>query len=55
MKILVVAINPAVRRAAWGACAYFVPGFAPVSAARAAPAFQRSIEGVQTGQVYKVW
>lgn len=30
-------------------------GFAPVSAARAALAFSRSVEGRDTGKVYKVW
>ncbi|MGS1078932.1 short chain dehydrogenase [Pseudoxanthomonas beigongshangi] len=49
------AVSPTVLREAWDAYADFFPGFEPVSAARAALAFQRSIEGVQTGQVYKVW
>lgn len=33
----------------------FFRGFEPVTAARAALAFSRSVEGLQTGQVYKVW
>ncbi|WP_141453064.1 short chain dehydrogenase [Pseudoxanthomonas sp. z9] len=49
------AVSPTVLSEAWHAYADFFPGFEPVSAARAALAFQRSIEGVQTGQVYKVW
>ncbi|UBB26688.1 short chain dehydrogenase [Pseudoxanthomonas japonensis] len=49
------AVSPTVFSEAWDAYADFFPGFEPVSAARAALAFQRSIEGVQTGQVYKVW
>jgi len=49
------AVSPTVLSEAWDAYADFFPGFEPVSAARAALAFQRSIEGVQTGQVYKVW
>lgn len=49
------AVSPTVLTEAWDAYADFFPGFEPVSAARAALAFQRSIEGVQTGQVYKVW
>jgi NAD(P)-dependent dehydrogenase (short-subunit alcohol dehydrogenase family) len=49
------AVSPSVLSEAWDAYADFFPGFEPVSAARAALAFQRSIEGVQTGQVYKVW
>jgi NAD(P)-dependent dehydrogenase (short-subunit alcohol dehydrogenase family) len=32
----------------------FFRGFEPVPAARAAMAYARSIEGLQTGQVYKV-
>jgi NAD(P)-dependent dehydrogenase (short-subunit alcohol dehydrogenase family) len=34
--------------------AYF-PGFEPVSAHRASLAYQRSVEGVQSGQVITVW
>ncbi|MGX5731155.1 short chain dehydrogenase [Pseudoxanthomonas beigongshangi] len=49
------AVSPTVLTEAWDAYADFFPGFEPVSAAHAALAFQRSIEGVQTGQVYKVW
>ncbi|MGN6481453.1 short chain dehydrogenase [Luteibacter sp.] len=33
----------------------FFRGFEPVDAARAALAFSRSVEGLRTGQVYKVW
>lgn len=49
------AVSPTVLSEAWDAYADFFPGFEPVPAARAALAFQRSIEGLQTGQVYKVW
>ncbi|MDQ1118952.1 NAD(P)-dependent dehydrogenase (short-subunit alcohol dehydrogenase family) [Pseudoxanthomonas sp. SORGH_AS 997] len=49
------AVSPTVLAEAWDAYADFFPGFEPVPAARAALAFQRSIEGVQTGQIYKVW
>lgn len=49
------AVSPTVLSEAWDAYADFFSGFEPVSAARAALAFQRSIEGVQTGQIYKVW
>lgn len=38
----------------WDDYASFFPGFVPVPAADAARAFVRSIEGVQTGQVYRV-
>lgn len=34
--------------------AYF-PGFEPVTAHRASLAYQRSVEGVQSGQVFTVW
>jgi hypothetical protein len=37
------------------AYAPYFRGFEPVSAARAAMAFSRSVEGRQTGKVYKVW
>lgn len=33
----------------------FFPGFGTVTAAQAALAYQRSVEGVQSGRVYKVW
>ena len=33
----------------------FFPGFEPVSAARSAQAYVRSVEGPQTGRVYRVW
>ncbi|MFP3656495.1 short chain dehydrogenase, partial [Burkholderia sp. SIMBA_052] len=33
----------------------FFPGFESVPAQRAALAYQRSVEGVQTGRVYRVW
>jgi NAD(P)-dependent dehydrogenase (short-subunit alcohol dehydrogenase family) len=38
----------------WDDFASFFPGFVPVPAADASRAFVRSIEGVQTGQVYRV-
>jgi len=38
----------------WDDFARFFPGFVPVPAADAARAFVKSIEGVQTGQVYRV-
>ncbi len=52
-RINVVSPNLLVEsRDAYGAS---FPGFEPVPAARAALAFRRSIEGVETGQVYRVW
>ncbi|MET0935575.1 MAG: short chain dehydrogenase [Luteibacter sp.] len=48
-------VSPNVLTEAMDAYAPFFRGFEPVSAARAALAFSRSVEGRQTGQVYKVW
>jgi NAD(P)-dependent dehydrogenase (short-subunit alcohol dehydrogenase family) len=48
-------VSPTVLTEALDAYGPFFRGFESVSAARAAMAFSRSVEGVQTGQVYKVW
>jgi NADP-dependent 3-hydroxy acid dehydrogenase YdfG len=48
-------VSPNVLTEAMPAYAPFFRGFEPVSAARAALAFARSVEGAQTGQVYKVY
>jgi len=48
-------VSPNVLTEAMHAYAPYFRGFEPVSAARAAMAFARSVEGRQTGQVYKVW
>jgi len=48
-------VSPSVLTEAMAAYAPFFRGFEPVSAARAALAFSRSVEGAQTGQVYKVF
>jgi len=48
-------VSPNVLTEAMQAYAPFFRGFEPVSAARAALAFSRSVEGAQTGQVYKVF
>ena len=48
-------VSPNVLTEAMEAYAPFFRGFEPVSAARAALAFTRSVEGAQTGQVYKVF
>ena len=47
-------VSPTVLTEAMAAYGPFFRGFEPVSAARAALAFSRSIEGLQSGQVYKV-
>jgi len=49
------AVSPNVLTEAWTAYGDFFRGFEPVPAARAALAYQRSIDGVRSGHVYKVW
>ena len=48
------AVSPGVIEEALGAYAPFFRGFEPVPAARAARAYSKSVEGAQTGQVYRV-
>jgi hypothetical protein len=48
-------VSPSVLVEAMPSYAPFFRGFEPVTAARAALAFSRSVEGAQTGQVYKVF
>lgn len=48
------AVNPTVIEEAMPDYAPYFRGFEPVPAARAALAFVRSVEGLQTGQVYRV-
>jgi NAD(P)-dependent dehydrogenase (short-subunit alcohol dehydrogenase family) len=48
-------VSPTVLTEAMEAYGPYFRGFEPVTAARAAKAFARSVEGLQTGQVYKVW
>ena len=47
-------VSPGVIEEAMGAYAPFFRGFEPVPAARAALAYAKSVEGAQTGQVYRV-
>lgn len=49
------AVSPNVLAESWADYGPFFPGFEPVSAARAALAYQRSVEGIQSGRVFKVW
>ena len=49
------AVSPNVLVESMGDYGPFFRGFEPVTAARAALAFSRSVEGRQTGQVYKVF
>lgn len=48
------AVSPGVITEAMGSYAPFFRGFEPVPAARAALGYARSVEGAQTGQVYKI-
>ena len=48
------AISPTVLTESMGSYGPFFPGFEPVPAARVALAYQRSVEGAQTGRVYRV-
>ena len=49
------AVSPSVLQEALDSYGPFFPGFEAVSAARVALAFQRSIEGIDNGTVFKVW
>ncbi|EJE51608.1 dehydrogenase of unknown specificity, short-chain alcohol dehydrogenase [Acidovorax sp. CF316] len=48
------AVSPTVLTESMGAYGPFFPGFESVPAARVALAYQRSVEGGQTGRVYRV-
>lgn len=49
------AVSPTVLSESWDSYGPYFPGFEPVEAARAALAYRRSVEGIQNGQVFKVW
>jgi NAD(P)-dependent dehydrogenase (short-subunit alcohol dehydrogenase family) len=49
------AVSPTILTEALAAFGAWFPGFESVPAARAALAYRRSVEGVQTGRVYRVW
>lgn len=48
------AVSPTILTESVGVCGPFFPGFDTVSAERAARGYQRSVEGAQTGRVYRV-
>ncbi|WP_242107706.1 short chain dehydrogenase [Luteimonas aquatica] len=48
-------VSPNALQESWEGYRAYFPGFEPVPAARAALAYRRSVEGVQSGRVYKVW
>jgi NAD(P)-dependent dehydrogenase (short-subunit alcohol dehydrogenase family) len=52
--IRINAVSPTVLTESMDVFGPFFPGFEPVPAARAALAYRRSVEGVQSGRVYRV-
>ena len=53
--IRINAVSPTVLTESLPDYGAFFPGFESVSAARSAQAYVRSVEGPQTGRVYRVW
>lgn len=53
LRMNVVSPNALVE--SWDAYAPYFPGFEPVPAARAARAYRRSVDGIDSGRVFKVW
>lgn len=49
------AVSPTVLSESMDSYGPYFPGFEPVSGARVALGYRRSIEGVQTGRVYRIW
>ena len=54
-SIRINAVSPGVIAEAMGEYAPLFRGFEPVPVARAALAYAKSVEGAQTGRVYRVW
>jgi NAD(P)-dependent dehydrogenase (short-subunit alcohol dehydrogenase family) len=48
-------VSPTVLRESIESYGPYFPGYKPVAAADAALAYSKSVEGHQTGQIYKVW
>ena len=48
-------VNPTVLEESMAAYGPYFIGFEPVPAKRVAKAYSRSVDGLQTGQIYKVW
>jgi NAD(P)-dependent dehydrogenase (short-subunit alcohol dehydrogenase family) len=48
-------VSPTVLQESLDSYGPFFVGFEPVAASRAALAYARSVDGLQTGQVYKAW
>ncbi len=53
--IRINAVSPTILTESVDAYGDYFIGFAPVDAARVAIAYSKSIDGAQTGQVYRVW
>jgi NAD(P)-dependent dehydrogenase (short-subunit alcohol dehydrogenase family) len=53
--IRINAVNPGLLTESKEAYGHLFPGFETVPARRVALAYSRSVDGVQTGQIYKVW
>jgi NAD(P)-dependent dehydrogenase (short-subunit alcohol dehydrogenase family) len=49
------AVSPTVLTESMDSYGPYFPGFEPVPGARVALSYRRSIEGVQTGRVYRIW
>jgi NAD(P)-dependent dehydrogenase (short-subunit alcohol dehydrogenase family) len=49
------AVSPTILQESMDAFGHYFHGYEPVPASRVALAYVRSIEGAQTGEVYKVW
>ncbi|MFM0123704.1 short chain dehydrogenase [Paraburkholderia sp. RL18-101-BIB-B] len=49
------AVSPSIVTESSAAYGPFFPGFETVDATRVAKAYRRSVEGVQTGQSYRIW
>jgi NAD(P)-dependent dehydrogenase (short-subunit alcohol dehydrogenase family) len=48
-------VSPTVLRESMESYGPFFIGFEPIAASRAALSYARSVDGVQTGQIYKAW
>lgn len=53
--IRINSISPTVLTESWNKFGNYFQGFESVSAQRVAKAYSKSVEGAQTGQVYKIW
>jgi NAD(P)-dependent dehydrogenase (short-subunit alcohol dehydrogenase family) len=54
-EIRINAVSPTMLTESADIYAAYCPGFEGVPASRAALAFRRSVDGIQTGRVYRVW